>query len=126
MHVNQYCEKVSVEVNAQSYTMTNCETITARVFFYFPKCSSCLLPEHCDIFKCLHDKVTALSFSPNSHLFLFLFSSNHIAQMLFLTSLVEGNQFLTDGVVGQQQWLHLQKGSLPEDKPKAKKGDYNS
>ncbi|XP_060754709.1 ETS-related transcription factor Elf-1-like isoform X2 [Neoarius graeffei] len=46
-----------------------------------------------------------------------------IPQMLFLTSsLVEGNQFLTDGVVGQQQWLHLQKGSLPEDKPKAKKG----
>ncbi|MCI4393670.1 hypothetical protein PGIGA_G00160170 [Pangasianodon gigas] len=46
-----------------------------------------------------------------------------IPQMFFLTSsLVEGNQFLTDGVVGQQQWIHLQKGSLPEDKPKAKKG----
>ncbi|XP_058236808.1 ETS-related transcription factor Elf-1-like isoform X2 [Hemibagrus wyckioides] len=34
---------------------------------------------------------------------------------------IQGNQFLTDGVVGQQQWIHLQKGSLPEDKPKAKK-----
>ncbi|XP_053471917.1 ETS-related transcription factor Elf-1 isoform X3 [Ictalurus furcatus] len=46
-----------------------------------------------------------------------------IPQMFFLTSsLVEGNQFLTDGVVGQQQWIHLQKGSLPDDKPKAKKG----
>ncbi|KAF4075090.1 hypothetical protein AMELA_G00230640 [Ameiurus melas] len=46
-----------------------------------------------------------------------------IPQMFYLTSsLVEGNQFLTDSVVGQQQWIHLQKGSLPEDKPKAKKG----
>ncbi|XP_046693436.1 ETS-related transcription factor Elf-1-like isoform X2 [Silurus meridionalis] len=36
--------------------------------------------------------------------------------------ILEGNQYFTDGVVGQQQWIHLQKGSLPEDKPKAKKG----
>ncbi|KAM9454557.1 ETS-related transcription factor Elf-1-like isoform 2-T4 [Clarias gariepinus] len=47
----------------------------------------------------------------------------HSTQMFLLTSsLVEGNQFLTDAVGGQQPWIHLQKGSLPEDKPKAKKG----
>lgn len=58
------------------------------------------------------------------HLFIFFSPSDHIAQMFFLTSsLVEGNQFLTDGGIGQQQWIHLQKGSLPDDKPKAKKGN---
>lgn len=46
-----------------------------------------------------------------------------IPQMFYLTSSVlDGNQFLTDSVVGEQQWIHLHKGSLPEDKPKAKKG----
>ncbi|XP_027011979.1 ETS-related transcription factor Elf-1-like isoform X1 [Tachysurus fulvidraco] len=46
-----------------------------------------------------------------------------IPHMFFLTSsLLEGNQFLMDGVVGQQQWIQLPKGSLQEDKPKVKKG----
>ncbi|XP_047659213.1 ETS-related transcription factor Elf-1-like isoform X6 [Tachysurus fulvidraco] len=35
---------------------------------------------------------------------------------------IQGNQFLMDGVVGQQQWIQLPKGSLQEDKPKVKKG----
>lgn len=66
------------------------------------------------------------AFGPNSRplvlVVVFFFVFHHTAQMFFLTSLVEGNQFLTDGL-GQQQWLQHQKGSLPENKPKAKKGE---
>lgn len=126
MNVNQYCAKVSAGQLPQSYTMTNCESITTLVFlFYFPKWSACLLSETIGVFKRFACQNYCIIIQSQQSSFIYFFSpSDHIAQMFFLTSsLVEGNQFLTDGGIGQQQWIHLQKGSLPDDKPKAKKGN---
>ncbi|XP_026867601.2 ETS-related transcription factor Elf-1-like isoform X2 [Electrophorus electricus] len=46
----------------------------------------------------------------------------HLSHILFTSPLGEGTPVMMDGIIGHQQWGHLPKEVIPDNKPKAKRG----